>query len=100
MPMHNESRNLSKFGRQVAYAGEAFACCAAHRELKLMRQWYRTLNDMFNTKHQRLLLTSTEHHRIGIVQIPGLTRDLRRPGLEHISFAYRHLGSCWPIINA
>ena len=61
-----------------------------------MRQWYlTTLNGhvQYENPNVCFLTYDEEHHRIGIVQIPGVTDETcTGPGLEHISFAYRHLG--------
>jgi catechol 2,3-dioxygenase-like lactoylglutathione lyase family enzyme len=64
--------------------------------LKPSRDWYlTTLNGRVQYEDATVcfLTYDAEHHRIGIVQIPGVTAEPGTgPGLEHISFAYRHLG--------
>jgi hypothetical protein len=61
-----------------------------------MRQWYlTTLNGhvQYENPNVCFLTYDEEHHRIGIVQIPGVTGETcAGPGLEHISFAYSDLG--------
>jgi len=64
--------------------------------LKPARDWYlTTLNGRVQYEDAGVcfLTYDTEHHRIGIVQMPGITGEPGMgPGLEHISFAYRDLG--------
>jgi catechol-2,3-dioxygenase len=64
--------------------------------LKPARDWYlTTLNGHVQYEDATVcfLTYDEEHHRIGIVQIPGVTDEVGTgPGLEHISFAYRTLG--------
>jgi len=95
--MHNESRNLS----EILAAKSLMPAKLSHvvlrtAKLKPMRQWYlTTLNGhvQYEDTNVCFLTYDEEHHRIGIVQIPGVTNDTcAGPGLEHISFAYRHLG--------
>jgi catechol 2,3-dioxygenase-like lactoylglutathione lyase family enzyme len=95
--MHNESRNLS----DILAAKSLMPAKLSHvvlRTAKLtqMRQWYlTTLNGhvQYENPNVCFLTYDEEHHRIGIVQIPGVTDETcTGPGLEHISFAYRHLG--------
>ena len=95
--MHNESRNLS----EIRAAKSLMPAKLSHvvlrtAKLKSMRQWYlTTLNGhvQYENPNVCFLTYDEEHHRIGIVQIPGVTDDTcTGPGLEHISFAYRHLG--------
>jgi catechol 2,3-dioxygenase-like lactoylglutathione lyase family enzyme len=60
------------------------------------RDWYLTaLNGRVQYEGATVcfLTYDDEHHRLGIVQIPGVTDESGSgPGLEHISFAYRSLG--------
>jgi catechol 2,3-dioxygenase-like lactoylglutathione lyase family enzyme len=95
--MHNESRNLS----EILAAKSLMPAKLSHvvlrtAKLKQMRQWYLTaLNGhvQYENPNVCFLTYDEEHHRIGIVQIPGVTDETcTGPGLEHISFAYRHLG--------
>jgi catechol 2,3-dioxygenase-like lactoylglutathione lyase family enzyme len=95
--MHNGSRNLS----DILAAKSLMPAKLSHvvlRTAKLtqMRQWYlTTLNGhvQYENPNVCFLTYDEEHHRIGIVQIPGVTDETcTGPGLEHISFAYRHLG--------
>jgi catechol 2,3-dioxygenase-like lactoylglutathione lyase family enzyme len=95
--MHDESRNLS----EILAAKSLMPAKLSHvvlrtAKLKQMRQWYlTTLNGQVQYENTNVcfLTYDEEHHRIGIVQIPGVTDETcTGPGLEHISFAYRHLG--------
>jgi catechol 2,3-dioxygenase-like lactoylglutathione lyase family enzyme len=95
--MHNESRNLS----EIRAAKSLMPAKLSHvvlrtANLKPMRQWYlTTLNGhvQYENPNVCFLTYDEEHHRIGIVQIPGITDETSAgPGLEHISFAYRDLG--------
>ena len=95
--MHNESRNLS----EILAAKSLMPAKLSHvvlrtARLKQMRQWYlAALNGhvQYENTNVCFLTYDEEHHRIGIVQIPGVTDETcTGPGLEHISFAYRHLG--------
>jgi catechol 2,3-dioxygenase-like lactoylglutathione lyase family enzyme len=95
--MHNESRNLSEIltGKSLMPAKLSHVVLRTAK-LKQMRQWYlTTLNGhvQYENTNVCFLTYDEEHHRIGIVQIPGVTDETcTGPGLEHISFAYRHLG--------
>jgi catechol 2,3-dioxygenase-like lactoylglutathione lyase family enzyme len=95
--MHSESRNLS----EIRAAKSLMPAKLSHvvlrtANLKPMRQWYLTaLNGhvQYENPNVCFLTYDEEHHRIGIVQVPGVTDDTcTGPGLEHISFAYHHLG--------
>ena len=95
--MHSESRNLS----EIRAAKSLMPAKLSHvvlrtAKLKPMRQWYlTTLNGhvQYENPNVCFLTYDEEHHRIGIVQIPGVTDETcAGPGLEHISFAYNDLG--------
>src|SRR5258707_15277833 len=95
--MHSESRNLS----EIRAAKSLMPAKLSHvvlrtAKLQPMRQWYlTTLNGhvQYENPNVCFLTYDEEHHRIGIVQIPGVTDETcAGPGLEHISFAYNDLG--------
>ena len=95
--MHSESRKLS----DILIGGPLTPAKLSHvvlrtAKLKPSRDWYLiTLNGRVQYEDATVcfLTYDAEHHRIGIVQIPGVTEEPGTgPGLEHISFAYRHLG--------
>jgi catechol 2,3-dioxygenase-like lactoylglutathione lyase family enzyme len=93
----NESRNLS----EILSRGPLRPAKLSHVVLRTanvqpMRAWYLTaLNGHVQYEDTTVcfLTYDEEHHRIGIVQIPGVTNEEGTgPGLEHISFAYKDLG--------
>jgi len=95
--MNSESRKLS----DILAGGPLMPVKLSHvvlrtARLKPSRDWYLTaLNGRVQYEDETVcfLTYDAEHHRIGIVQIPGVTGETGTgPGLEHISFAYRHLG--------
>jgi catechol 2,3-dioxygenase-like lactoylglutathione lyase family enzyme len=95
--VHSESRKLSDIltGPPLTPAKLSHVVLRTAK-LKQSRDWYlTTLNGRVQYEDATIcfLTYDAEHHRIGIVQIPGVTEETGTgPGLEHISFAYRHLG--------
>jgi len=62
-----------------------------------LRDWYlHVLHGHVSYQNDQVsfLTYDDEHHRVGIVQIPGVaTIDGLGAGLEHLSFTYRDLGA-------
>ena len=95
--MQTNSRKLS----EILAAGPLRPAKLSHvvlrtARLKPARDWYlATLNGQVQYEDESVcfLTYDTEHHRIGIVQMPGVTDGANTgAGLEHISFAYGDLG--------
>lgn len=67
--------------------------------LARLKSWYLTVLSARVSYENDLVCFATyddEHHRIGIVQLPGVASgpaSAAVPGLEHVSFAYADLGS-------
>ena len=68
-------------------------------DLARLRSWYLTVLSARVSYENELVCFATyddEHHRIGIVQLPGVANSptgAMGPGLEHVSFAYPDLGT-------
>jgi catechol 2,3-dioxygenase-like lactoylglutathione lyase family enzyme len=95
--MYNESRKLSDIlAAKLLMPAKLSHVVLRTAKLKQMRQWYLTMLNghvQYENDNVCFLTYDEEHHRIGIVQIPGVTDETcTGPGLEHISFAYGHLG--------
>lgn len=95
--MYNESRKLSDIlAAKLLMPAKLSHVVFRTAKLKQMRQWYLTMLNghvQYENDNVCFLTYDEEHHRIGIVQIPGVTDETcTGPGLEHISFAYGHLG--------
>jgi catechol-2,3-dioxygenase len=95
--MASESRKLA----EILASGPLKPAKLSHVVLRTprlhpTRDWYLTaLNGRVQYEGATVcfLTYDDEHHRLGIVQIPGVTDESGSgPGLEHISFAYRSLG--------
>src|SRR5882757_21896 len=94
--MYNESRKLSDIlAAKLLRPAKLSHVVLRTAKLKQMRQWYLTMLNghvQYENDNVCFLTYDEEHHRIGIVQIPGVTDETcTGPGLEHISFAYGHL---------
>jgi catechol 2,3-dioxygenase-like lactoylglutathione lyase family enzyme len=95
--VHSESRKLADIlaGPPLTPAKLSHVVLRT-ASVKPSRDWYLTaLNGRVQYENATVcfLTYDAEHHRIGIVQIPGVTEEQGRgPGLEHLSFAYRDLG--------
>lgn len=65
-------------------------------DMPRLRDWYlRVLNATVSYQNEQVsfLTYDDEHHRLGIVQFPGLTSaNAHCTGLEHLSYTYRELG--------
>jgi catechol-2,3-dioxygenase len=63
-----------------------------------LKEWYLTVLSARVSYENDMLCFMTyddEHHRVGIVQLPGVKNDAQAtlsPGLEHVSFTYADLG--------
>jgi catechol 2,3-dioxygenase-like lactoylglutathione lyase family enzyme len=63
-----------------------------------LKPWYLTLLSAtvaFENESVCFMTYDEEHHRVGIVQLPGVGEDPAppsAPGLEHVSFTYAELG--------
>lgn len=63
-----------------------------------LKQWYLTLlaaHVAFENESLCFMTYDDEHHRLGIVQLPGVSSNPPPPtvpGLEHVSFTYPDLG--------
>lgn len=66
--------------------------------LAKLKDWYLTLLGAHVSYENEMVCFMTyddEHHRVGIVQLPGISSDAPAappPGLEHVSFTYSDLG--------
>lgn len=65
-------------------------------DLPRLRDWYLMVLQAriaYRNEQVSFLTYDEEHHRVGIVQLPGLaTSTAPSPGLEHASFTYAGLG--------
>ena len=63
-----------------------------------LKSWYLTLltaRVSFENESLCFMTYDDEHHRLGIVQLPGVSSAAAppsTPGLEHVSFTYADLG--------
>ena len=64
--------------------------------MQAMVEWYSTVLDMHVVKHNDFITFLTyddEHHRLAIVNIPGLHKaDDRSWGLAHVAYTFRDVG--------
>src|SRR5262245_2005690 len=93
-----QSRNLDEIARKATLAPAKLAhvvirCISPAR----LRDWYLNVlqgHVSYENEMVCFLTYDDEHHRIGLVQIPGLQQDAPPgPGLEHIAFTYPDLGT-------
>src|SRR6266852_9264550 len=65
-------------------------------QLDQLAEWYRVvLNARIVFRDERLCFLSydDEHHRLALIQIPGLApRDPEAAGTDHVAYSYRDLG--------
>jgi len=65
-------------------------------DMPRLRDWYLTVLQAriaYQNEQVSFMTYDDEHHRVGIVQLPGLaTPGTPSPGLEHSSFSYAGLG--------
>jgi catechol 2,3-dioxygenase-like lactoylglutathione lyase family enzyme len=63
-----------------------------------LKDWYLTLlgaRVSFENEFVCFMTYDDEHHRVGILQLPGVTDTVPNPpppGLEHVSFTYAEIG--------
>ena len=61
-----------------------------------MAEWYRTVlaaRIVFRDERLCFLSYDDEHHRLALIQIPGLPpRDAENAGTDHVAYSYRDLG--------
>src|ERR1700730_17048572 len=76
-----------KFGHVVLRTGD----------MPRLRDWYLHVlnaNVSYQNDQVSFLTYDDEHHRVGIVQFPGIAPGSgQSAGLEHLSFTYRDLGA-------
>jgi catechol 2,3-dioxygenase-like lactoylglutathione lyase family enzyme len=64
-------------------------------DLELSRAWYLTVLSAtitFENEMCSFMTYDDEHHRVGIIQMPGLTKsDATAAGVEHVAFTYGEL---------
>ena len=88
--------------RRIAPASEAISPVKfAHFVLRTgqvdtMAEWYRTVlaaRIVFRDERLCFLSYDHEHHRLALIQIPGLEpRDPDGTGTDHVAYSYRDLG--------
>jgi catechol 2,3-dioxygenase-like lactoylglutathione lyase family enzyme len=65
-------------------------------QIDRMAQWYQTVlaaRIVFRDEHLCFLSYDDEHHRLALIQIPGLApRDPEAAGTDHVAYSYRDLG--------
>jgi catechol 2,3-dioxygenase-like lactoylglutathione lyase family enzyme len=88
--------------RQLAPASQAISPAKfAHFVLRTgqvdkMAEWYKTVlaaRIVFRDERLCFLSYDDEHHRLALIQIPGLEpRDPNGTGTDHVAYSYRDLG--------
>jgi len=65
-------------------------------QIDRMAQWYQTVlaaRIVFRDERLCFLSYDDEHHRLALVQVPGLApRDPEAAGTDHVAYSYRDLG--------
>jgi len=65
-------------------------------QIDALAEWYRTVlaaRIVFRNERLCFLSYDDEHHRLALIQIPGLMpRDPDGPGTDHVAYSYRDLG--------
>jgi catechol 2,3-dioxygenase-like lactoylglutathione lyase family enzyme len=65
-------------------------------QIDRMVEWYRTVlaaRIVFRDDRLAFLSYDDEHHRLALIQIPGLApRDPEATGTDHVAYSYRDLG--------
>ncbi len=65
-------------------------------QIDRMAQWYQTVlaaRIVFRDERLCFLSYDDEHHRLALIQIPGLApRDPEAAGTDHVAYSYRDLG--------
>jgi len=97
--MSTERRSLS----DITKAGSPSPAKLSHivirtGNLARVKKWYLTLlaaHVSFENEMVCFMTYDDEHHRIGMVQLPGISSEAPAallPGLDHVSFTYGDLG--------
>src|ERR1051326_212403 len=65
-------------------------------QIDRMAEWYQTVlgaRIVFRDERLCFLSYDDEHHRLALIQIPGLApRDPEAAGTDHVAYSYRDLG--------
>ena len=65
-------------------------------QVEKMAEWYKTVlaaRIVFHDERLCFLSYDDEHHRLALIQIPGLEpRDPNGTGTDHVAYSYRNLG--------
>ncbi len=65
-------------------------------QIDRMSEWYQTVlaaRIVFRDERLCFLSYDDEHHRLALIQIPGLApRDAQAAGTDHVAYSYRDLG--------
>jgi catechol 2,3-dioxygenase-like lactoylglutathione lyase family enzyme len=65
-------------------------------QIERMAEWYQTVlgaRIVFRDERLCFLSYDDEHHRLALIQIPGLApRDAEAAGTDHVAYSYRDLG--------
>jgi catechol 2,3-dioxygenase-like lactoylglutathione lyase family enzyme len=93
-----ELRNLKEIDREAPITPMKFGHVVLRTsDMPRLRDWYlHVLNGRVSYQNDQVtfLTYDDEHHRVGIVQIPGVAKSNGLlAGLEHFSFTYRDLGA-------
>jgi catechol 2,3-dioxygenase-like lactoylglutathione lyase family enzyme len=93
-----ELRNLKVISREAPITPKKFGHVVLRTsDMPRLRDWYlHVLNGRVSYQNDQVsfLTYDDEHHRVGIVQIPGVAASNGLgAGLEHLSFTYRDLGA-------
>ena len=93
--------DVSPVRRLVATAQPISPAKFAHFVLRTgqidkMAAWYRTVlaaRVVFRDERLSFLSFDDEHHRLALIQIPGLpVRDPAAAGTDHVAYSYRDIG--------
>jgi catechol 2,3-dioxygenase-like lactoylglutathione lyase family enzyme len=93
-----ELRNVKELSRETPITPTKFGHVVLRTaDMPRLREWYlHVLNGRVSYQNAQVcfLTYDDEHHRVGIVQIPGIAASNGfGAGLEHLSFTYRDLGA-------
>jgi catechol-2,3-dioxygenase len=96
-PPRTESRNLAEIPAAALVPAKLAHVVIRCIDPARLRDWYLTLLQAHVSYENEMVCFLTyddEHHRIGLVQIPGLQAHAPAgPGLEHLAFTYPDLGT-------
>ena len=97
--MSTVRRNLADIAKQgVPRPAKLSHIVVRTGNLSRLRSWYLNLlaaHVSFENESVCFMTYDDEHHRLGIVQLPGVSSEAAppsTPGLEHVSFTYAELG--------